>query len=127
MKRILIIDDIEEYLDSLANALRDEYDVLKARTLEEAKSLASKHRIDIALVDIRLSEEDMTNRDGLVFLEWMKMNYPEIPVVVMSAYQEFDLAVDALNLGAEYFLKKPINLIELKGVLERVLFKEKNN
>jgi len=124
---ILIVDDIEEYLDSLANALRDEYDVLKARTLEEAKSLASKHRIDIALVDIRLSEEDMTNRDGLVFLEWMKMNYPEIPVVVMSAYQEFDLAVDALNLGAEYFLKKPINLIELKGVLERVLFKEKNN
>ena len=124
---ILIVDDIEEYLDSLANALCDEYDVLKARTLEEAKSLASKHRIDIALVDIRLSEEDMTNRDGLVFLEWMKMNYPEIPVVVMSAYQEFDLAVDALNLGAEYFLKKPINLIELKGVLERVLFKEKNN
>lgn len=121
---ILIVDDIEEYLDSLANALRDEYDVLKARTLEEAKSLASKHRIDIALVDIRLSEEDMTNRDGLVFLEWMKMNYPEIPVVVMSAYQEFDLAVDALNLGAEYFLKKPINLIELKGVLERVLSKK---
>jgi len=124
MKRILIVDDIEEYLDSLANALRDEYDVLKARTLEEAKSLASKHHIDIALVDIRLSEEDMTNRDGLVFLEWMKMNYPNIPVVVMSAYQEFDLAVDALNLGAEYFLKKPINLIELKGVLERVLSKK---
>ena len=127
MKRILIIDDIEEYLDSPANALRDEYDVLKARTLEEAKSVASREHFDIALVDIRLSEEDMTNRDGLVFLEWMKMNYPEIPVVVMSAYQEFDLAVDALNLGAEYFLKKPINLIELKGVLERVLFKEKNN
>jgi len=62
----------------------------------------------------------MTNKDGLVFLEWMKMNYPDIPVIMMSAYKEFDLAVDALNLGAEYFLKKPINLVELKGVLKTI-------
>ena len=74
-------------------------------------------RIDIALVDIRLSESDPTNCDGLVFLEWVKMNYPDVPVVVMSAYREFDMAVDALNLGAAYFLKKPINLRELNGVL----------
>lgn len=50
MKRILIVDDIEEYLDSLANALHSEYDVLKVRTLEEAKDLATKQRFDIALV-----------------------------------------------------------------------------
>ena len=120
---ILIVDDIEEYLDSLENALRDEYRIIKARTLREAKENTSKN-IDIALVDIRLSEEDRKNRDGLVYLEWVKMNYPSIPVIMMSAYQEFDLAVDALNLGAKYFLKKPINIIELKGVLKSFL-KEK--
>ncbi len=59
-----------------------------------------------------------------MYLEWVKMNYPSIPVIMMSAYQEFDLAVDALNLGAKYFLKKPINIIELKGVLKSFL-KEK--
>ena len=120
MKKILIVDDIEEYLTSLENALKNEYEVVKARNLEEAKEKTKKERIDIAIVDIRLSEEDMTNKDGLVFLEWVKMNYPDIPVIMMSAYKEFDLAVDALNLGAEYFLKKPINLVELKGVLKTI-------
>ncbi len=115
--RLLIVDDIEDYLRSLENALKNEYEIVTASSLEEAKKKA-KTGIDIALVDIRLSEEDKTNRDGLVFLEWLKMNMPEVPAIVMSAYQEFDLAVDALNLGAKYFLKKPINLKELSGVLK---------
>ncbi|HIE05627.1 MAG TPA: response regulator [bacterium (Candidatus Stahlbacteria)] len=115
--KLLIVDDIEDYLSSLTNVLKDEYEIITARSLEEAKEHA-KGGIDIALIDIRLSEEDMSNRDGLVFLEWLKMNYPQIPAIVMSAYQEFDLAVDALNLGAKYFLKKPINLKELRGVLK---------
>lgn len=119
-EKILIVDDIEDYLRSLENVLKRDYEVLTAKSLEEAKEKA-KEGIDIALIDIRLSEEDMTNRDGLVFLEWLKMNYPDIPAVVMSAYQEFDLAVDALNLGAKYFLKKPINLLELKGTLKMLL------
>ena len=118
--KILIVDDIEDYLRSLENVIKKDYEVLTAKSLEEAKEKA-KEVIDIALIDIRLSEEDMANRDGLVFLEWLKMNYPDIPAVVMSAYQEFDLAVDALNLGAKYFLKKPINLVELKGTLKTLL------
>lgn len=120
MDKILIVDDIEEYLTSLENALKNEYKIVKAKTLEEAKEKMKKEKIDIAIVDIRLSEKDMSNKDGLVFLEWVKMNYPEVPVIMMSAYKEFDLAVEALNLGAKYFLKKPINLIELKGVLKTI-------
>jgi len=116
--KILIVDDIEEYLTSLENALKGEYEILKARSLEEGKKIAKSEKIDLAIVDIRLSEDDINNKDGLVFLEWLKMNYPEVKVVVMSAYKEFDLAVESLNLGAEYFLKKPINIIELKGVLK---------
>jgi len=122
--KILVVDDIEEYLNSLENALKGEYEILKARNLNDAKSIATKEqRLNVAIVDIRLSEEDPSNKDGLVFLEWLKMNYSEVKVVMMSAYKEFDLAVDALNLGAEYFLKKPINLVELKGILETLLKK----
>jgi len=122
--KILIIDDIEDYLFSLKNALKDEYEIITAKTLDEAKKKTSKD-IDIALIDIRLSEKDMTNRDGLIYLEWLKMNYPETHAVIMSAYKEFDLAVDALNLGAEYFLKKPINLTELKGILKTITSEKK--
>jgi DNA-binding NtrC family response regulator len=119
MEEILIVDDIEEYIRSLENALKGDFEIIKAMSLAEAKEKIDKS-ITVALVDIRLSEEEPDNRDGLVFLEWLKMNYPKIPVIMMSAYKEFDLAVDALNLGASYFLKKPINLVELKGILRAV-------
>ena len=121
--KLLIVDDEIEYLRSLENALKQEWDVVTASNLEEAKERA-KEGIDLALVDIRLSKEDEENRDGLVFLEWMKMNYPDVPVVMISAYREFDYAVEALNLGAKYFLKKPVNLIELEGVLKTLTGKE---
>jgi len=122
-RKILIVDDVEEYVTSLENSLKGEYEILKAGDLEGAKKITKKENFDIAIVDIRLSEEEPSNKDGLVFLEWLKMNYPEIRVIIMSAYKEFDLAVDALNLGAEYFLKKPINLVELKGILKTPLKK----
>jgi len=121
--KLLIVDDEIEYLRSLENALKREWDVVTASNLEEAKERA-KEGIYLALVDIRLSKEDEENRDGLVFLEWMKMNYPDVPVVMISAYREFDYAVEALNLGAKYFLKKPVNLIELEGVLKTLTGKE---
>lgn len=123
-RKILIVDDIEEYLRSLENALSDEYEVITAKSLEEAKKKVSSEEVNIVLADIRLSEEEEDNRDGLVLLEWIKMNKPKIPIIMMSAYKEFDLAVGALNLGAEYFLKKPINLVELKGILKTVIKNE---
>ncbi|MEO0129639.1 MAG: response regulator [candidate division WOR-3 bacterium] len=120
MNKILIVDDIEDYLRSLENALKGDFEIIKAMSLSEAKERMNKE-IKVALVDIRLKEDDPQNRDGLVFLEWVKMNYPETKVIIMSAYREFDLAVEALNLGAEYFLRKPINLVELKGTIKTVL------
>lgn len=120
MDRILIVDDIEEYLRSLENALRVDFEILRAMSLEQAKQKMDES-IKVALVDIRLKEDDPNNRDGLVFLEWVKMNFPNTKVIIMSAYKEFDLAVEALNLGAEYFLRKPINLVELKGTIKTLI------
>lgn len=124
MAKVLIVDDKEEYLASLENALSGEFEVLKASSLEEAKKLTDGS-VDIALVDIRLSEDDPSNKDGLLYLEWVKMNFPQIPVIMMSAYREFDLAVDSLNLGASYFLRKPINLTELRALLRMFMEKKR--
>ncbi|MBI1929830.1 response regulator [Candidatus Poribacteria bacterium] len=115
---VLIIDDIEDYLRSLATALKRDFTILTARSLEDAKATMAENSVNVVLSDIRLDESDPTNRDGLVFLEWSRGTYPRVPVVMMSAYREFDLAVDALNLGAAKFLKKPINLRELKALLK---------
>jgi DNA-binding NtrC family response regulator len=114
--RIMVVDDVTDYLNSLCRALRGEYEVVKAADLAEAKQKMDA-TIRLALVDVRLSEQDTTNRDGLLLLGWLKESFPAVPVVVMSAYRDFDAATDALNLGAARYLKKPINLKELREVI----------
>ncbi|RMF58112.1 MAG: response regulator, partial [Calditrichaeota bacterium] len=109
--KVLILDDSKEYVESLSRALRRDFEIVAALNLQDAENKMN-HNIPIALVDVRLSEEDADNRDGILFLKWVKEKYPEVHVIIMSAYQDYDAAVDALNLGAEYYLKKPINLRE---------------
>ena len=120
--KILIVDDIEDYLQSLQRSLERDFEVLTATSIDEAKKKITKE-LELLLLDIRLEESDPSNRDGLLLLEWSKMNFPEIPVVMMSVYREFDLAVDSLNLGASYFLRKPINVSELKALLNTFIEK----
>lgn len=112
-KKILIVDDVKAYLDSLERAFSYDFDIVKASDLTEAKEKMN-NEISLALIDVRLSEDDFTNRDGIIFLKWVKENYPDIPTIIMSAYKDYDAAVEALNLGADYYVKKPISLIELK-------------
>jgi DNA-binding NtrC family response regulator len=118
--KILLVDDVREYLDSMARTLGPQYEVVKAASMEEAK-LKADATISLALVDIRLSEHDSANRDGLLLLGWLKERFPAVPVVVMSAYRDFDAATDALNLGAARYLKKPINLKELRETITELL------
>ena len=71
----------------------------------------------MALIDIRLDEDDDSNIDGLKILEWIKMNKPEISAFVMNAYKEFNYAEQALNLGA-----KPIWVFEKMKLFLYCLF-----
>jgi DNA-binding NtrC family response regulator len=114
--KLLIVDDVQEYLNSLCRALQSEHEIVTAASLDEAKQKMSAD-VKLALIDIRLSEEDAANRDGIILLGWLKENFPSVPVVMMSAYRDFDAAADAMNLGAKYFLKKPINLQELREAI----------
>ena len=114
--KILIVDDVTDYLKALARALPEGHSAVTAASIQEAKQRMDGS-IDLALLDVRLSEEDMANRDGIVLLGWIKEAYPNIPVIMMSAYRDHDASVDALNLGASHFLKKPINLRELTDTI----------
>lgn len=118
--KILIVDDVKEYVDSLARALSPDFEIVKANSLEEAKATMDE-TIDLVLADVRLSEEDFSNRDGILLLGWVKEKFPQVPVIMVSAYRDFDSAVDALNLGAAYYLKKPINLRELRELVKTTL------
>jgi DNA-binding NtrC family response regulator len=117
MKTILIIDDQKMYLNSLAVALGKKYKVRLASDYNSALEECEVD-IDIALIDIRLDEQNDLNVDGLRLLEWMKLNKPGVSTFVMSAYKEFSYAEQALNLGAKHFFKKPIDIISLIGIIE---------
>ncbi len=117
MERLLIVDDLEDYLRSLERALSGEWQILLARSMEEAQAQLNTQTVDIALIDVRLSESEPHNQDGVILLKWLREHYPNLPVVMMSAYRDFDAAVEALNVGANHFLKKPIDLRELKQLL----------
>lgn len=117
MIKVLVLDDREDYLRALVGALRKDFDVVAARTVDEAKS-AFDPSIRVGLIDVRLSEQDEANRDGILFLQWAKDHFPRTPILLMSAYRDFDAMVEALNLGADYFLRKPIDLRELRSLLQ---------
>ena len=114
--KILVVDDVQDYLNSLARALSGEHVVLTASDLEQAQQIID-NTIELALLDIRLSEQDTANRDGILLLSRIKEKYPQIAVIMMSAYRDFDAVADALNLGASYYLKKPISMRELRGLI----------
>jgi len=117
MKKILIVDDQELYLNSLAFALQKYFEVSVATSKDKALEKL-KSPFDIVLIDIRLDENDDNNTDGLKLLEWIKMNQPEANVFMMSAYREFSYAEESLNLGARHFFRKPIDVISLLAILK---------
>ena len=117
MKTLLIIDDQKLYLKSLELALKKNFNVQIAENFDEAIE-ELEQEIDIALIDIRLDENDEKNCDGLRILEWIKMNKSDVSPFVMSAYREFHYAEQALNLGAKHFFKKPIDILSLIAIIE---------
>lgn len=117
MIKVLILDDREDYLRALVGALRKEFVVIAVRSISEAQARLDDNT-NVVLIDVRLSDDE-TNRDGLTFLKWAKSRFPDKPMLMMSAYSDFDAAVEANNIGASYFLKKPIDISELKELLKR--------
>lgn len=113
---ILIVDDMDEYLHSLKRALAAEWLITTACSFEEAISKLEVFRVDVALVDIRLSQTDESNQDGIKLLGWFREHYPNIPVVLMSAYRD-ESEAGAQKWRADYFMRKPIDLRDLKACL----------
>lgn len=121
MRKAIIVDDIAEYTETLEVYLEDDFEVFKAVDLKNALALAEEQKFDLALIDIRLDEKDSANKDGIKLVSSFRSLFPGMVVIVMSAYHEFDYAVEALNAGADYFMKKPVSPDELSKAISRLL------
>jgi DNA-binding NtrC family response regulator len=117
MYSVLIVDDDAALRLILSDFLSQEgYQILPAKDGREALDLMKKQQVDILLLDI-----NMPGMTGLEVLEKIK-ELGENPLVIMlSALQEVKLAVRAVKLGAYDYLSKPVDLEELKLIMEKGL------
>ncbi|MCE1189428.1 MAG: sigma-54 dependent transcriptional regulator [Ignavibacteria bacterium] len=114
--RILIIDDDNLVCLSLKRVLsKFGYDVSVCMEAANAFQSIDLHQPDIILLDIYL-----TTHDGLELLRDIQKQYYHIPVIMITGYSDVQIAVRAMKSGAYDFLLKPIDLEQLKVVLNRV-------
>ena len=116
MSTILVVDDDKATRDGVARTLRSDYSVLTAADADAAMAALNVNAVDLVLTDLR-----MPGRDGLSLLRDIIAAYPNIPVILLSAYGSVESAVEAMKDGAYDFLTKPINLDHLELVVHRAL------
>jgi two-component system NtrC family sensor kinase len=113
--KIVLIDDEEDIREVMAIALQDAgYTVGTAADGIAGLMLCDDMSPQIVITDIR-----MPGMDGLQVLETLKKKYPDIEVIVATAFGEMDLAIKALQLDASDFVTKPISDEALNLALER--------
>ena len=113
----LVIDDEPDICELLTLTLgRMNIETESAPNVERAKAKLGKTRFDLCLTDMRLPDGD-----GLEIVEWMQTNAPDVPVAVITAHGNVETAVQALKLGAFDFISKPLDLNNLRNIVENAL------
>jgi UDP-3-O-acyl N-acetylglucosamine deacetylase len=116
-KKVLIVDDEERVVQSIAGVLEDEgFRVATARSGEEAIEIFQQEGPDITLLDIW-----MPGMDGIEVLRRLKWMAPECQVIMISGHATISTAMTAVKLGAFDFIEKPLSLDLLLMTIRRAL------
>ena len=116
---ILIVDDEPDICELVSGILQDEgYATRTARDGDDALTAIKTRRPNLLFLDIWLQGSKL---DGLQLLDAAKEQYPDLPVVMMTAYQTVDSAVESMRLGACDYLIKPLDNSRNKEVVRHAL------
>lgn len=114
---ILVVDDDAYVRDSVSALLGvDGYAVITAESAGDALKMLEEVRVDAVLSDIK-----MPVMSGLELLETVRKSYGEIPVILMTAYAELEMAVDAIKKGAFDFIIKPFKYESLHHTITKAI------
>lgn len=113
---VLIVDDDKNTRDGLERALMRHYEIYAAESGERALDILNSADIRIMLSDVR-----MPGMDGLTLLQRALAKNPALICILLTAYGNVDIAVEAMKRGAYDFLSKPVNLDHLELLLSRSL------
>jgi two-component system nitrogen regulation response regulator GlnG len=119
-KKIWILDDDKSIRWVLQKALeKNNYNVIAFGNTNEAINQFNHDMPDLIVSDIKMPGES-----GLQFLEKVKKKFPNIPVIIMTAFSDLDSAVDSYAQGAYDYLPKPFDIDNAISVINSV-FKDK--
>jgi DNA-binding NtrC family response regulator len=120
---ILIVDDERDHADGIAESLQKLCaKVVPVYTGQQAIDTLGKEKIDIVITDLRLDSDI----DGLAILEQAKKNNPLTEVILITAYATIDTCKQAIKQGAYDYLVKPIDIDQLRSLIEQVIRKISN-
>ncbi|MHB8476272.1 MAG: sigma-54-dependent transcriptional regulator [Steroidobacteraceae bacterium] len=110
---VLVVDDEPDLCELLSITLqRMDLSPRTANTVAAAQRLLKAEQFDLCLTDMQLPDGD-----GLKLVEWMQQYKPGVPVAVITAHGNMEIAVRALKLGAFDFVSKPLDLTGLRKLV----------
>jgi DNA-binding NtrC family response regulator len=123
---LLIVDDEQHTREGLELALEDNFEVFLASSPDEAFNVMESEPLEVILTDLR-----MGHQSGMAVID-RAISLSNNPIcIMMTAYGEVDIAVEAMKRGAFDFLSKPVNLEKLDLLIKRGLeskkLKKENN
>ena len=122
MYHALLVDDEISILHNLYEAVSwEEYgfeEITFAHDGIEALTNLQHKNFDLMITDIK-----MPNMDGIELLRRVHTLYPNISCILLTAYSEFEYVREALQLGVDNYLLKPLNVAELTASIEKSLLK----
>lgn len=114
--KILIVDDDKNELQGYLKVLsQDDFIVAGASHGYEALKKIEEQSFDIMISDIR-----MPQIDGITLLKEAQKRDPDISVILVTAFGTIDSAVEAMKLGAETYLTKPVNIEALEILIKKI-------
>src|SRR5437867_525891 len=111
-KTVLIVDDDEGMRDTLTAILKREYRVLRVSSGEAALPILSREDVDLMLLDVRLP-----GISGFEVLRIVKENYSLVEVLMISAINEIETAVQAMKHGAYHYITKDFDYDQLRSLV----------
>ncbi|WP_438951545.1 sigma-54-dependent transcriptional regulator [Porticoccus sp.] len=116
-KRVLVVDDEPDIRELLTITLEQMgLEVVTAAKLAKARKLLESEEFDLCLTDMK-----MPDGNGLELVDHIQTIAPHLPVAMITAHGNMEIAIDALKKGAFDFISKPLQLIRLRSIVQSAL------
>lgn len=119
MKNVLIVDDEKSLLLTMQagfDAYKDRFEVITARNGKEATAILGTMPISLVVTDLKMPE-----MDGFELLGFLQHNFPQIPVIVMTAFGTPEIETRLSQTGMIRMLEKPVDFEELTQLIVSLL------